>query len=134
MTKDFKFDKEAERNFSEATVKTLKVFPQMLASLEALLRNYHKDNSAGLVERSPLPLENLNASGRQIATMFLTKTIYYSRAIIDNVNSGNLLVASSPCAPLSKSSPRSGIRSKNWSRLFTNAQAAASSLPSKRIS
>ena len=25
--------------------------------------------------------------------MFLTKTIYYSRAIIDNVNSGNLLVA-----------------------------------------
>jgi hypothetical protein len=91
--RDFKFDEQVQRKFSEATVKTLKVFPAMLANLEGLLRNYHKDNSAGLVERSSHPLENLNASGRQIATMFLTKTIYYSRAIIDNVNSGNLLVA-----------------------------------------
>jgi hypothetical protein len=93
MMRDFRFDEGVERNFSEATVKTLKVFPRMLGSLEGLLHNYHKDNSAGLVERSPLPLENLNASGRQIATMFLTKIIYYSRAIIDNVNSRNLLVA-----------------------------------------
>ena len=93
MTRDFKFDEEVQRNFSEVTVKTLNVFPRMLGSLEGLLHNYHKDNPAGLVERSPLPLENLNASGRQIATMFLAKTIYYSRAIIENVNSGNLLVA-----------------------------------------
>jgi hypothetical protein len=91
--RDFKFDEQVQRNFSEATVKTLKVFPAMLDNLEGLLCNYHKDNSAELVERSAHPLENLNASGRQIATMFLTKTIYYSRAIIDNVNSGNLLVA-----------------------------------------
>jgi hypothetical protein len=93
MTRGFIFDDEIERKFSDATVKTLNVFPPMLDNLERLLRSYHKDNSAGLVDRSPLPLENLNASGRQIATMFLTKTIYYSRAIIDNVNSGNLLVA-----------------------------------------
>jgi hypothetical protein len=93
MTRDFKFDERVQSTFSEATVKTLKVFPEMLGNLERLLRNYHKDNATGLVERSPHPLENLNASGRQIATMFLTKTIYYSRAIIDNVNSGNLLVA-----------------------------------------
>lgn len=93
MTRDFELDNEIERNFSDATVKTLKVFPKMLADLEGLLLNYHRDNPAGLVERSPLPLENLNASGRQIATMFLTKTIYCSRAIIDNVNSRNLLVA-----------------------------------------
>jgi hypothetical protein len=93
MSRDFEVDEETERNFTEATVKTLRVFPQMLGNLEALLLNYHKDNSAGLEARSPLPLENLNASGRQIATMFLTKTVYYSRAIIDNVNSRNLLVA-----------------------------------------
>jgi hypothetical protein len=93
MTRDFELDEEIERNFSETTVKTLRVFPKMLANLEGLLLNYHKDNPAGLVERSPLPLETLNASGRQIATMFLTKTIYYSRAIIDNINSRNLLVA-----------------------------------------
>ena len=93
MIREFRFDHEVERNLSDATVKTLKVFPQMLDNLERLLRSYHKDNPAGLVERSPLPLENFNASGRQIATMFLTKAIYYSRAIIDNVNSRNLLVA-----------------------------------------
>jgi hypothetical protein len=93
MTKDFTFDEQVQRNLSEATVKTLKIFPEMLASLERLLRSYHKDNPAGLVERLSHPLENLNASGRQIATMFLTKTIYYSRAIIDNTNAGNLLVA-----------------------------------------
>jgi hypothetical protein len=67
MIRDFRFDEGVRRNFSEATVKTLKVFPKMLGSLEGLLHNYHKDNSAGLVERSPLPLENLNASGRQMA-------------------------------------------------------------------
>jgi hypothetical protein len=93
MIREFRLDHEVERNLSDATVKTLKVFPQMLDNLERLLRSYHKDNPAGLVERSPLPLENFNASGRQIATMFLTKAIYYSRAIIDNVNSRNLLVA-----------------------------------------
>lgn len=93
MSREFIFDDEVERKFSDATVKTLKVFPQMLDNLERLLRSYHKDNPAGFVDRSPLPLENLNASGRQIATMFLTKAIYYSRAIIDNVNSRNLLVA-----------------------------------------
>jgi len=93
MTTDFELDEEIERKFSEATVKTLRVFPKMLANLEGLLINYHKENPAGLEERSPLPLENLNSSGRQIATMFLTKIIYYSRAIIDNVNSRNLLVA-----------------------------------------
>lgn len=93
MTRNFTFDEQVQCSFSEATVKTLKIFPEMLANLERLLRSYHKDNPAGLVERSSHPLENLNASGRQIATMFLTKTIYYSRAIIDNANAGNLLVA-----------------------------------------
>jgi hypothetical protein len=131
--RDFKFDEQVQRKFSEATVKTLKVFPAMLANLEGLLRNYHKDNSAGLVERSSHPLENLNASGRQIATMFLTKTIYYSRAIIDNVNSGNLLVAFQSMRAL-RSLRRSGIRSKNWSRSFTSVPPVASSLASKHSS
>jgi hypothetical protein len=93
MTRDFKLDEELQRHFSESTMKTLKVFPKMLVNFEELLCSYHKDNPAELVERSSLPLQNLNASGRLIATMFLTKTIYYSRAIIDNVNSSNLLVA-----------------------------------------
>ena len=93
MIRNFEFDEDVENKFSEATRKTLIVFPKMLSGLEELLRNYHTDNPAALVERSPLPLENLNASGRLIATMFLTKTIYYSRAVIDCVNSRNLLVA-----------------------------------------
>lgn len=91
--RNFTFDHEVEEKFSETTRKTLIVFPKLLASLEDLLRNYHADNPAGLVERSSLPLENLNASGRLIATLYLTKTIYYSRAIIDCVNARNLLVA-----------------------------------------
>ncbi len=60
---------------------------------QRLLHSYHKDNPAEVVERSALPLENFNASGRQIATMFLTKAIYFSRAIIDSVTSRNLLIA-----------------------------------------
>jgi hypothetical protein len=54
---------------------------------------YHKDTLAVLAERTDDPLENLKASSRQIVTMYLTKTIHYSRAIIENTNSRNLLVA-----------------------------------------
>jgi hypothetical protein len=65
----------------------------MLTHQENMLREYHKDTSAVLFDRSSVPLDNLKASTRLIATMYLTKTIYYSRAIIENVNSRNLLVA-----------------------------------------
>jgi hypothetical protein len=65
----------------------------MLTHQENMLREYHKDTSAVLFDRSSMPLDNLKASTRLIATMYLTKTIYYSRAIIENVNSRNLLVA-----------------------------------------
>ena len=53
----------------------------------------HKDTLAVLAERTDHPLENLKASSRQIVIMYLTKTIHYSRAIIENTNSRNLLVA-----------------------------------------
>jgi hypothetical protein len=65
----------------------------MLEKQEGMLREYHKNTSAILGERTDLPLDNLKASTRLIVTMYLTKTIYYSRAIIENVNSRNLLVA-----------------------------------------
>ena len=93
MTTEFKLDDGPKSVLSEPTKKVLTVFPQMLARQENLLREYHKDTSAVLVDRSDHPLENIKTSGRHIATMYLAKTIYYSRAIIDNVNSQNLLVA-----------------------------------------
>jgi hypothetical protein len=79
MLREFKFDQKVKSNFSEATIKTAIVFPKLLSGMEDLLRNYHEDNPAGLVERSDLPLNNFNVSGRLIATMLLTKVIYYSR-------------------------------------------------------
>ncbi len=60
MIHDFNFDNDVKDSFSAATKKTLIVFPKMVANLEDLLSNYHKDNPAELVERSILPLDNLN--------------------------------------------------------------------------
>jgi hypothetical protein len=93
MTSEFEFDDAARERLSPATQKVLIAFPQMLANQENILREYHKDTIVILTERSDLPLENLKASTRLIATMYLTKTIFYSRAIIENVNSRNFLVA-----------------------------------------
>jgi hypothetical protein len=93
MTAEFEFDDAARDSLSPATQKVLIVFPQMLANQENMLREYHKDTSAVLFERSSMPLDNLKASTRLIATMYLVKIIYYSRAIIENVNSRNFLVA-----------------------------------------
>src|SRR5262249_36637186 len=92
-TAEFKLDDSVKDTLSAATKKVLTLFPQMLAKQEGMLREYHKDTSAVLVERTNLPLDNFKASTRLILTMYLTKTIYYSRAIIESVNSGNLLVA-----------------------------------------
>jgi hypothetical protein len=93
MTSEFVFDDAARESLSPTTQKVLIVFPQMLANQENMLREYHKDTAAVLFERSSKPLDNLKGSTRLIATMYLAKIIYYSRAIIKNVNSGNFLVA-----------------------------------------
>src|SRR6202521_3821941 len=93
MSAEFKFDEAVRDSLSEATKKVLILFPQMLEKQENMLREYHKDTSAVLFERTDLPLDNLKASTRLILTLYLTKTTYYSRSIIDSVNFNNLLVA-----------------------------------------
>jgi hypothetical protein len=93
MTAEFEFDEAERDNFSSATQQFLIAFPQMLTHQENILGGYHENTSAVLFDRSSMPLDNLKASTRLIATMYLTKTIYYSRAVIENVNSRNLLVA-----------------------------------------
>ena len=65
----------------------------MLEKQENMLRGYHKETSAVLFERTSLPLDNFKASTRLILTLYLTKTVYYSRSIIESVNERNLLVA-----------------------------------------
>jgi hypothetical protein len=93
MPAEFKFDDAVRDALSATTKKVLIAFPEMLARQENMLREYHKDASAVLFERTALPLDNLKGSTRLIPTLYLTKTIYYSRSIIENVNSRNLLVA-----------------------------------------
>src|ERR1700686_451015 len=93
MAADFEFDDATRGSLSPTTQKVLTVFPQMLVNQENMLREYQKDTSAVLFERSSMPLDNFKASTRLIVTMYLAKTIYYSRAIIENVNSRNFLVA-----------------------------------------
>jgi len=90
---EFKIDPAIRQGLSAATQKVLTLFPEMLAKEEGMLRGYHEHTSAILFERSDHPLENLKASTRLIVTLYLTKTIYYSRSIIDSTNSGNLLAA-----------------------------------------
>jgi hypothetical protein len=93
MPAEFKLDDTVRDALSPETKKVLIAFPEMLARQENMLREYHKDTSAVLFERTSLPLDNLKASNRLILTMYLTKTIYYSRSIIESVNTKNLLVA-----------------------------------------
>ena len=93
MAAEFKLDPSVTDTLSETTKKVLISFLQILERQEGMLREYHKDTSALLVDRTGLSLDNLKASTRLIVTMYLTKTIYYSRAIIENVSSQNLLVA-----------------------------------------
>jgi hypothetical protein len=93
MSAEFKVDDFIRENLSEPTKKVLLLFPEMLARQEGMLREYHNDTPATLFERTELPLEDLKLNTRLIMTLYLTKTIYYSRAIIENVNSHNLLVA-----------------------------------------
>jgi hypothetical protein len=93
MTAEFKFDSAIRDALSPTTKKVLIAFPEMLARQENLLREYHKDTSAVFFGRTALPLDNLKASTRLILTLYLTKTIYYSRSIIESVNAKNLLVA-----------------------------------------
>jgi hypothetical protein len=93
MPAEFKFDDVIRDTLSDATKKVLILFPQMLEKQENMLHEYHKDTSAVLFEQTSLPLDNLKASTRLILTLYLTKTIYYSRSIIESVNAKNLLVA-----------------------------------------
>jgi hypothetical protein len=93
MTVEFKIDETVRDTLSPATKQVLTAFPELLMRQENMLREYHKDTSAVLFERVSLPLENLKGNTRLILTLYLTKTVYYSRSIIESVNSKNLLVA-----------------------------------------
>jgi hypothetical protein len=93
MLAEFTLDTEVRDALSSATKQVLQAFPEMLVRQENLLREYHKDTPAVLFERTSLPLDNFKGSTRLILTRYLTKTVYYSRSIIESVNSKNLLVA-----------------------------------------
>jgi hypothetical protein len=90
---ELRFDEDLKRSVSEPTQKVLTLFPEMLIRQQNILRGYHEHISNVLTLRTDDPMIDLKGSTRQIATMYLTKTIYYSRAIIENMNSRNLLVA-----------------------------------------
>jgi hypothetical protein len=93
MTAKFKLDDAVRDTLSPATKQVLTAFPEMLMRQENMLREYHKDTPAVLFERTSLPLDNLKGSTRLILTLYLTKTVFYSRSIIESVNAKNLLVA-----------------------------------------
>jgi hypothetical protein len=90
---EYKFSDEIVSALSPDSRPILTGFPTLITHQEGMLRGYHKEKGAPLLERSSHPMENIRMSARQAYTMFLSKTIYYCRAIVDNTNSGNLLVA-----------------------------------------
>jgi hypothetical protein len=87
------FDQRLFGFVSESTAKAMKVFPQLIASQEGMLRGYHSHTSTVIGERPEDLLESLKISARHIHTMMLAKSVFYGRAVIETVNSGNLLVA-----------------------------------------
>jgi hypothetical protein len=112
MTVKFKLDDAVRDTLSPATKQVLTAFPEMLMRQENMLREYHKDTPAVLFERTSFPLDNLKGSTRLILTLYLTKTVYYSRSIIESVNAKNLLVAFQCSVPCLKSSRQSATHSK----------------------
>ena len=78
---------------SPQTAKVMQLFPGLVRTQEGMLRGYHNHAAPAIGERLEHPLDNIRMSARLVHTMFLSKSVFYCRAIIENVNSGNLLVA-----------------------------------------
>jgi hypothetical protein len=91
----------AERRFSDAvmsavssaTRESLDDFAEFIRTAELVLREYHVGVPSAFISKSEDPMAGIRQNARLIHTMTWTKAILYSRAVVDSVNDGNLLMA-----------------------------------------
>jgi hypothetical protein len=89
------------RSFSEAvlnavsaeTGKTLYVFAESIDRAEGVLREYHAAVPSAFTGQVTDPMVAIRENARLVFTMTWAKAILFSRAVVDSVNDGNLLVA-----------------------------------------
>ncbi|QNP43470.1 hypothetical protein H9L15_01260 [Sphingomonas daechungensis] len=71
----------------------MEAFAQALVQAEGLLREYHATTQAQFKSSHPDEMIAIRENSRLIFTLSWTKAVLFSRAIIDQVNAGNLLAA-----------------------------------------
>jgi hypothetical protein len=71
----------------------MEAFAQALIHAEGILREYHAVTSAHFTGSYPDQMVAIRKNARLVFTLTWTKAVLFSRAIIDQVNDGNLLAA-----------------------------------------
>jgi hypothetical protein len=78
---------------TEESRRNMEAFAQALVHAEGILREYHSTIPAHMKVSYPDEMTAIRESSRLIFTLTWTKAVLFSRAIIDQVNEGNLLAA-----------------------------------------
>jgi hypothetical protein len=89
------------RRFSDAVIKavspetrkSLDAFAESIARAEGVLREYHAAVPSAFTGHLADPMVTIRENARLVFTMTWAKAILFSRAVVDSVNDGNLLVA-----------------------------------------
>lgn len=89
------------RHFSDAvlnavspeTRKSLHTFAESVVRAEGVLREYHAAVPSAFTGEVADPMAAIRANARLVFTMTWTKAVLFSRAVVDCVNDGKLLVA-----------------------------------------
>lgn len=88
-----RFTDTALNAVSPQTRRNMEAFAQALIHAEGILREYHAETPAHFTGSYPDQMVAIRENARLIFTLTWTKAVLFSRAIIDQVNDGNLLAA-----------------------------------------
>lgn len=87
------FSDEVMSAVSSQTRKALGAFAESITRAEGFLREYHAAVPSAFTGDLEHPMAVIRENARLVHTMTWTKAVLFSRAIVDSVNDGNLLVA-----------------------------------------
>jgi hypothetical protein len=88
-----KFSDAVMNAVSPETRKSLIAFGESIARAEGVLREYHAAVLSAFTGQAAGSRATIRENARLVFTMTWTKAVLFSRAVVDSVNDGNLLVA-----------------------------------------
>ena len=88
-----KFSDEVMNAVSPETRKSLIAFGESIARAVGVLREYHAAVPSAFTGQAAASRATIRENARLVFTMTWTKAVLFSRAVVDSVNDGNLLVA-----------------------------------------